>query len=314
MMRIHGELQRGAFTNCAKLAALLEVSPKTVLRDVAFMRDRLDLPVEYDRRLHAFRYTCPVENFPTVQITGGELFALLVAQKALEQYRGTPYHTHLAAAFDKLAAGVRDKVTFAPTQQAAAISFHSTGLGQADLHVFDTLSRALAEGGEVEFDYRKPQARAAERRTVRPYHLSHRENLWYLIGHDVARDDLRQFALTRIQAVRATGRKFARPAGFSAERYFEKSFGAFAGEGDHRVRIRFDAQVAERIRERFWHDSQEFTERPDGGLELSLQLGDLEEIARWVLGWGGHAEVVEPPALRQRLRDVARQLARLYRA
>lgn len=312
MMAIHDELRRGAFTNCTKLAAQLEVSTKTVMRDVAFMRDRLGLPVEYDRQLHAFRYSYPVENFPTVQISGGELLALVVARKALEQYRGTPYHAQLSAAFDKLATGVRDKVSFTPAQDATGISFHTTGVAEADLKVFEGLSRALTEGREVEFDYRKPQDRATERRRVRPYHLSHRENLWYLLGHDVERDGLRQFALTRVSDVRATQRKFERPADFSAEKYFEKSFGAFAGEGDHRVRIRFTPAAAGRVRERIWHDSQKFTERPDGGIELTLQLGDLAEVARWVLGWGDEAEVLAPAALREKIRDTARRTAQLY--
>jgi len=311
-MAIHGELQRGAFTNCSKLAARFEVARKTVMRDVTFMRDRLGLPIEYDARLHAFRYSWPVENFPTVQITGGELLALLIAQKALEQYRGTPYHAQLSAAFDKLAAGVRDKVSFTPAQGAEAISFHTAGLAKSDLKVFELLSTALTEGREVEFDYRKPQDRAAERRRVRPYHLSHRENLWYLLGHDLDRDGLRQFALPRVSGVRVQERRFTRPADFSAEKYFERSFGAFAGDGDHRVRVRFAPGAAPRVRERVWHDSQELRERPDGGVELVMRLGDLAEVARWVLGWGDQAEVLGPPELRRRIAAAVRQVAALY--
>ena len=68
----------------------LEVSRKTVVRDIAFMRDRLDLPIEFDAQIQAYRYTQPVNAFPTVHMTEGELLALLVAQRALEQYRGTP--------------------------------------------------------------------------------------------------------------------------------------------------------------------------------------------------------------------------------
>jgi proteasome accessory factor B len=312
MMAIHEELKRGAFTNCSKLAARLEVARKTVMRDIAFMRDRLGLPLEYDPRLHAYRYAYPVDNFPTVQITGGELLALVVARKALEQYRGTPYHAQLSAAFDKLAAGVRDRVSFTPAQEAEAISFHSTGLARSDLQVFERLSRALTEGREVEFDYRKPQSRAGERRRVRPYHLSHRENLWYLLGHDTERDGLRQFALTRIGTVTVTDRRFTRPADFSAEKYFARSFGAFAGEGDHRVRLRFDAAVAGRVRERFWHDSQEIRELADGGLELKLRLGDLAEVARWVLGWGEHVEALGPAELRRRIAATSRQVAAMH--
>ena len=312
MMAIHGELQRGAFTNCAKLAVKLEVAAKTIMRDIAFMRDRLGLPVEYEASLHAFRYAYPVENFPTVQITGGELLALVVARKALEQYRGTPYHAQLSAAFDKLAAGVRDRVSFTPAQEAEAISFHHTGLARSDLRVFEQLSRALAESREVEFSYRKPQSRNGELRRVQPYHLSHRDTLWYLLGHDQERQGLRQFALTRMADVALTERKFSRPTDFSAEKYFERSFGAFAGEGDHRVRLRFGAEAAARVRERFWHDSQELVDLSGGALELRLRLGDLAEVARWVLGWGAEVEVLGPPALRRRLQKTAAELTILY--
>lgn len=314
MMAIHGELQRGAFTNCARLAAKLEVAPKTIMRDIAFMRDRLGLPLEYDARLHAYRYAHPVDNFPTVQITGGELLAMVVARKALEQYRGTPYHAQLSAAFDKLASGVRDRVSFTPAREAEAISFHHTGLAKSDLRVFEQLSKALAEGREVEFEYRKPQSREGEKRRVQPYHLSHRDNLWYLLGHDLVRDGLRQFALPRMGAVKVLDSRFTRPPGFSAEKYFERSFGAFAGEGDHRVRVRFAPDAAARVRERFWHDSQELVELSDGWLELRLRLGDLAEVARWVLGWGADAEVIGPPALRKKMTETATVLAARYAA
>src|SRR4051812_12303389 len=53
MLRIHDELRRGAFTNCTKLATDLEVSRKTIVRDIAFMRDRLELPIEFDVRINA---------------------------------------------------------------------------------------------------------------------------------------------------------------------------------------------------------------------------------------------------------------------
>lgn len=312
MMSIHNELQRGAFTNCTKLAEQLEVSTKTIMRDVNFMRDRLGLPVEYEPRLHAFRYSYPVENFPTVQMSGGEMLALVVAQKALEQYRGTPYHAQLSAAFDKLASGVRDKVSFSPTQSADQISFHHVGPAQADMKGFEVLARAVAESREVEFDYRKPQDKAQEHRIVQPYHLSNRENSWHLIAHDVKRGGLRQFALSRIAKAELRQKKFVRPADFSAEKYFEKSFGAFAGEGDHRVSLRFGAEAAARVRERLWHESQEFTDRADGGVELSLRLGSLEEVTRWVLGWGAQVEVLAPKELRERVAATARATAAVY--
>lgn len=312
MLRIHDELRRGALTNCTKLVAVLGVCRKTVLRDLAFMRDRLDLPIEFDPGIQAYRYTHPVTSFPTVHVTEGELLALLVAQRALEQYRGTPFHRSLEIAFEKLAGGLRDRISFSPADELRAVSFKNVGLGRTDLAVFNALSGAVLRQEEVEFDYRKPGESARSHRRVQPYHLANRENLWYLIAFDIEREALRTFALPRISGVAVSGRRFSKPADFSPETFFADALGVLSGRGNHEVVIRFDATAADRVREREWHESQELRELPGGGVELRMRLGALAEAERWVLGWGAAAEVVGPRELRDRLRATAAAIAARY--
>jgi proteasome accessory factor B len=313
MLRIHDELRRGSLTNCTKLVAILGVCRKTVLRDLAFMRDRLDLPIEFDPLIQAYRYTHPVTSFPTVHVTEGELLALLVAQRALEQYRGTPFHRSLEIAFEKLAGGLRDRISFSPADELRAVSFKNSGLGKTDLAVFNSLSGAVLRQMEVEFAYRKPGESERSHRRVRPYHLAHRENLWYLIAFDVERSAMRTFALPRISDVAVTKQRFAKPEDFSAESFFAAALGVLGGAGEHRVVIRFSADAADRIREREWHETQELRDLPGGAVELTLTLGALAEVERWVLGWGPAAEVIGPPELRNRLCDAARRIAEHYR-
>lgn len=313
MLRIHDELRRGAFTNCTKLAGALEVSRKTIVRDIAFMRDRLDLPIEFDPQLNAYRYTHPVSAFPTVQVSEGELLALLVARKALEQYRGTPFHRQLEISFDKLTGGLKDRISFSPAEELQSVSFKNVGLGKADMVVFNALSGAVLRQHDVEFDYRKPGETKASARRVQPYHLAHRENLWYLIAFDSERRALRTFALPRIANPRVLPTQFVRPPDFSPEKFFANALGVLGGERDYRVVIRFAAAVADRVREREWHESQEWRDLPAGGVELRLRLGALPEIERWVLTWGRDAEVVQPKELRDRLKATAAALAKMYR-
>jgi predicted DNA-binding transcriptional regulator YafY len=312
MLRIHDELRRGAFVNCTKLVKDLEVCRKTILRDIAFMRDQLDLPIEYDTGIQAYRYTHPVTAFPTVHVTEGELMALLVAQRALEQYRGTPFHRSLEIAFEKLTGGLRDRISFSPADELRAVSFKNIGLGRTDLTIFNALSGAVLRQEEVEFDYRKPGESARSHRRVQPYHLAHRENLWYLIAYDTERAALRTFAVPRITEVTLTKQRFNKPAEFTPESFFADALGVLGGRGDHRVVIRFSEQAADRVREREWHESQALRDLPDGRVELTLRLGALPEIERWVLGWGAAAEVVGPPELRQRVRTAAAALMRIY--
>ncbi|HLP24807.1 MAG TPA: WYL domain-containing protein, partial [Acidobacteriota bacterium] len=64
--------------------------------------------------------------------------------------------------------------------------------------------------------------------------------------------------------------------------------------------------------ERFWHESQETRDLPDGGLEFTVQLGGLDEILRWILGWAGDAEVIAPKELRDLVRAKAAAITARY--
>ena len=48
MQRIHQALHAGGFPNAVTLAGDMEVTTKTIYRDVEFMRDRLGLPIDFD--------------------------------------------------------------------------------------------------------------------------------------------------------------------------------------------------------------------------------------------------------------------------
>ncbi len=311
MLQIHEHLQTGGRTNCRILATALEVSPRTIQRDIDFMRDQLGLPVDYDVAAHGFYYTREVVQFPTMKISEGELVALSVARKALEQYRGTPYEKPLRDAFEKLTAGLRDQIQFTWNGDLdASISFRAAGHGVGDLSTFEIASQAVLRSEEVEFAYHKLGGDQAETRRVQPLHLACIDNQWYLFASDLARaGSIRTFALTRINGLRATGARFERPAHFSLDEHLADSFGVFSSPAAERVRLRFDVFSARLIQERAWHASQHIETAPDGSLELSMQIGVSPEVERWVLGWGAHVEVLEPASLRASIARTAAQVA-----
>ena len=74
--------------------------------------------------------------------------------------------------------------------------------------------------------------------------------------------------------------------------------------------IRFNERVADYIREKKWHDSQQLRELKQGGVELRLKLSSLAEVGRWVLSWGGDAVVVRPAELAEWVRQAARKVLR----
>lgn len=315
MMRMHERLKAGRFPNCRKLADELEVSSKTVQRDIDFMRYRLGLPIEYDQLHFGFYYTEPVANFPNIEISEGELIALYVGQKALAQYKGTSFEVPLSTAFRKITDSLRDSISMTWSDLDSAVSFRSAGRSRADVHLFEELSHAVFKQLEIRFDYKKPNSARYEQRDVQPYHLGCVENLWYLFAFDLDRQQLRTFALPRIRNVRVSKTKFRRPADFSIATFLGESFGVFAKPSKikYKVRIEFDSFAAARVQERQWHPSQEIRQLRNGAIELSLTLGNLEEIERWILSWGKHAQVLAPAELKQKIANTAVALAQIYR-
>jgi hypothetical protein len=101
MMKIYGLLQDAKRPNCSTMAAQFEVSSETVKRDIAFMRDSYALPIEYDAKGHGFYFSRPVDRFPGVPVTEKELFAVCVANKVVDQYRGTSLQQPLERAFQR---------------------------------------------------------------------------------------------------------------------------------------------------------------------------------------------------------------------
>ena len=308
MLRIHQAISSGKYPNASSLAAEIEVVTKTIQRDIEFMRERLELPIEYDSRRYGYHYTEEVSAFPTLQITEGELFALLVAEKALQQYRGTNFEKPLVSAFKKMADALPDTVSLHLADWDQSISFRMSAEPILNLKVFDLLAKAVAGHRQLKLTYRKPGTRQVEERVVDPYHLANINGEWFLFAYDQLRRDIRTFVPARIQSVESTGGTFTRPQKFSVEKMLRASFGVHSGRGDHTVVIRFDAVAADYIREKRWHPSQELREVPSGGVELRLRLSSLGEIQRWILGWGGSASVLEPAELAAAVREAAQRI------
>jgi proteasome accessory factor B len=309
---IHKHLIAEAYPNCSKLARTLEVSTKTIQRDIDYMRDQLGHPIDYDPGRHGYYYTEAVAGFPSIKATEGEVLALFVAEKALSQYRGTPFEKPLAKAFEKLAEVMQDEISVNLEELAGALSFRLTGHAVTDLEIYRKVNKALLENRELMFCYKKLKGTRPEHRRVHPYHLASIDGQWYLFAHDLARKDIRTFVLGRIREITGVGKKFKKPKDFSLTDRLMGSFGVFKGEGDFRVRLVFDPAVAQLVRERTWHSSQELKELPGGAIELGMRLDSLEEVERWILSWGGHVRVIAPPQLKKRVRDSLKDMSDSY--
>ena len=313
LLKIHQLIAAQRFPNTFSLARDFEISVKTLQRDIQWMRDHWDLPISYNRNRRGYFYAKPVDKFPGVPtVTEAELFALLVAQKSIEQYQSTPFHKPLQLAFQRLTGQLDRGLRYSLRDFESVLSFRPFAPEVADNERFESVTRALQHHRTLRFEYRKPGEKTSLLRCVQPYHLTCNENIWYLIAYEEARSDFRTFALCRICGPVFVGDKFQPDRNLNLNEYLDGSFTMFKGQGDYEIVIEFDPWATDMLRHRLWHQSQQITELPGGGCHIKMRLSALEEIERWILSWGTHATVIKPEALAARVGKIAAKLANRY--
>jgi proteasome accessory factor C len=158
------------------------------------------------------------------------------------------------------------------------------------------LALAIRERREVRFDYLTPARNRTEGRHVRPLELLSHRGTWYLSAFDVARGEERLFRLDRLQGLVLTDMRFEAPEGGAG-----RALTGVAGRGD--VRVRFGPAAAPYVRERF---GDAVRPAEGGAVEVTVP-GDSESwLVRWVLSYGGEAEVVAPDWAREAVARAAR--------
>ena len=163
--------------------------------------------------------------------------------------------------------------------------------------VMDKLTKAVLHRYTVRIEHTAVGYKEPVSREVDPLKLWYVNNGLYLVGHDHRSEDLRVFAVERINSVSLTNRRFD-PTGFDFEKFSQSAFVMIGGEAQE-VEIRFSRQQAPYVRERTWHPSQSIVDGRRGGIVLKLKVADLGEIKRWLIGFGADALVLkpaEPPA------------------
>ena len=120
----------------------------------------------------------------------------------------------------------------------------------------------------------------------------------YVIGWCRLRRDVRVFALHRFLAATLGGETFVPRGEARSAAAFKHAFRVWRDGNVETMRVRFSRAAAQEIRERTWRPGQRIEEEPGGTIVLALKVAGTAEIARWILGFGGEAEVLAPAALR----------------
>ncbi|WP_017324508.1 YafY family protein [Synechococcus sp. PCC 7336] len=295
------------------LAAELEVSDRTIRSDLAFLRDRFGAPLEYSRS-RGHHYTETSWQLSSVPITDGELFALTLGARMLKAYSGSVYQRQLESAIARLATRLPEQ-EWVDLQQMAdeQILFRSGAEIDLDPAIWHGLETACLQSRSVWMTYYTAGRNVYNERKVDPYLLHiYRGTNPYLIGYCHRRKEIRWFRVDRIQQLQVLEELFQRDPTFDARDHLAMIFQHEVGGVAQVVRIWFDAATAPFIRERRWHPSQALEEHSDGSLTLQMEVGGMNDLKRWVLGYGRGARVLQPPELVEMVRGEVEQMCKLY--
>jgi predicted DNA-binding transcriptional regulator YafY len=299
------------FPTASRLAEAVEVNVRTIHRDLEFMRDSLNAPLEYCRKRKGWYYTTTSYHLPSAQLSEEELVALTIAGSALSLEPGTPFGESVNRSVRALAEHLSDANGAAINRTAASHPFYASAPLQGSLDILLQLSNAVKKRHRLQINYWTASRDATTRREVDPWQLACIDGQWYLLAYCHLRDSVRMFASWRIEAARQIEGDYEVPADFSVASWLADAFQVVADPAAplETVTLRFSPYAARFIREKRWHISQELRELPGGGVELSLRVASLVELERWVMSWSEHVEAIAPPSLRERIRNLSRSLA-----
>ena len=312
LLLIDEKIRSGAYPNAASLAKEYEISPRTITRDIEYMRDSLLAPIEYDTAHKGYYYTEPNFFLPAIDIKESDFFAICITEKALKQYENTPLYDKLSLIFERIKEYLPESIRVNTTWIDTHFTFMHESFTIINPDIWETISRGLRQGNQVKIVHRKAGADDAVERAVDPYHIVNYRGEWYLIGYCHVRKSILRFAVSRISRAELTDKKFTPKADFNFDSFIGSGFGIMTEDIEHHIKIRFSKEQAPYIIERQWHPGQNITHNQDGTVVLTFTSNSLYEVKRWVLSWGSGAKVLAPAELIDQIKGDVAALSGIY--
>lgn len=268
-------------------------------------------PLYFDRAANVYKFSDGY-SLKRLDLTSGELFGLVALRSLGASIGGT-----IGASIDEVAEKLVDSAGRSARARVEAASPVAFRLSEIRLDRRGERAFALLSGGErnsrsVRFSYLDKEGKSSTR-TVDPYGFIVNAGRVYCVAYDQTRRDMRTFAVDSVSSPRMLARTFVRPKGFNVEAFAAGSIsGVLHGAETTAVRVRFAPRVAKAaVAARIVAD-REVAHAGDGSAEIVYRVADVEELVRWVLGWGSQAEIVGPPAARKRIGELAKEIAAKY--
>ncbi|MGC1380842.1 MAG: WYL domain-containing protein [Candidatus Baltobacteraceae bacterium] len=270
-------------------------------------------PLYFDRAANAYRFAGGY-SLKRLDLSGGELFGLVALRSLGASIGGT-----IGASIDEVAeklVGSAGRTARARFEAGSPVAFRLSEirLDQQGERAFALLSSAERASRSVRFAYLDKEGTHSTR-TIDPYGFIINAGRVYCVAYDHTRRDKRTFAVDSVSDPVVLAQTFVRPNGFNVEAYAAASIsGLLRGEETTDVRVHFAPRVAKAAVAARIVAEREIEHNEDGSAEITYRVADVEELVRWVLGWGAQAEIVAPKPARRRIAELSREISRKYEA
>ena len=309
-------LQGGKCVSFARLMESLGVSRAQLKRDLAYMRDRLYAPIEYERDANGYRFSQPRSGpryaLPGLWFSAAEIHALLTMQQLLENLQPgllTPHVKPLLARF----AALLGSGDHSQEEVARRVRVLHQAAREMKHERFALVAQALLKRMRLRV---KHYNRMEDRETVRdisPQRLVHYRDNWYVDAWCHLRKDLRSFAVDAIRSAEPLDEHAREIPKAELDDYLKGGYGIFAGKKVTWAKLKFSPLAARWVASQSWHSKQKGSTDADGAYLLEIPYSDDRELLMDILKYGPDVEVLEPPALRKRVAERLAAAAKRYR-
>lgn len=290
-----------------ELQERLGVSWATLKRDLAYMKDRLNAPIVFDREVGGYRFETeghrigPQYELPGLWFSAEEIHALLTMQHLLSNLdTGGLLGAQIKPLLARLT-GLLGAAENPAEEVQRRIRIQTAGARKFQLDHFQAVGSALLRRKRLIIRYHARGTDEITEREISPQRLVHYRDNWYLDAWCHLRDELRAFSVDAIEHAEILDKRAKDVAEKRLNEVLGAGYGIFSGDNVSWAVLRFSPERARWVSSEQWHPKQEGQMLDDGSYELKIPYADDRELIMDILKYGGDCQVVEPIALRERV-------------
>jgi proteasome accessory factor B len=301
--KILKRIEAGRYTTAQDMADEHGVTERTIRRDIEALQEA-GFPL-YDERADGRKIWRLIEGYKQKlgqTFSLSELSALFFSRNLMSFLGGAPFAQDLESAFAKIQEALPERSLpyLARIQELFSARPDPWKDYSRKQDVIAALVDATLHQKRARIEYFSFNSKRTKEYTVDPYRLVYYSGGLYLYARAGEYDEVRTFAVERIEKIDVSEQSFQVPADFDASAYARGAFGIAAGKPEA-VEIVFAAEMAGYIQERVWHESQEIETEPGGSVVLRMSVAPGFELRSWIKGFLPHVRVVKPASLRDEI-------------